>query len=61
MSRAPDRKTVIVYLLLGLLIVAAVSLALGGSWFRVARLLVVYGGAFLLLLCVLHALRHTRR
>jgi hypothetical protein len=60
--RPPDRKTIFIYLVLGLLIVAVVSLALGGGgWFRVVRLLVIYGGAFLLVLYVFRVLRRTRR
>jgi hypothetical protein len=60
-NRPPDRKTILVYLLIGLLIVALVSLAPGGGgWFRVLRLLVIYGGAFLLALYVFSVLRRSR-
>lgn len=56
--RAPDRKTILVYLLIGLVIVAVVSLALGGGgWFRALRTLVIYGAAFLVFLYVLRVMR----
>jgi hypothetical protein len=59
--RAPDRKTIFIYLVVGLLVVALVSLALGGGgWFRLARLLVTYGAAFLLLMYVFRAMRRRR-
>ena len=56
--RPPDRKTIIVSLVIGLLVIALVSLALGGtSLIRLIRLLVVYGAAFLILLYVFQAMR----
>jgi hypothetical protein len=59
--RPPDTRAIVVFLLIGLLIVALVSLAFGGAgWFRLVRLLVVYGGAFLLLLYIFRVLRRGR-
>ena len=56
--RPPDSKTIALYLLVGLVVVALVSLALGGGgWFRSVRLLLVYGGVFLLVLYVFRVLR----
>ena len=56
--RPPDRKTIALYLLVGLAIVALTSLALGsGGWFRVLRLLVVYGAVFLGLIYVFQRVR----
>ena len=59
MSRQrPDRKTVLTYMVVGLLLVAVVSLVLGGvGWFRVVRLMLIYGGAFLLLMYLFGRLR----
>jgi len=54
----PDRKTVLTYMVVGLLLVAVVSLVLGGvGWFRVVRLMLIYGGAFLLLMYLFGRLR----
>lgn len=54
----PNRKVVIIYLLAGLVLVAGVSVLLGGAtWFRVLRRLLIYGGAFLLLMYVFARMR----
>ena len=54
----PGKKLALAYLLVGLLLVALVSLVLGGAtWFRVLRLLLIYGVAFLLVAYVLGRLR----
>jgi len=56
----PGKKLVLAYLLVGLLLVALASVVLGGAtWFRLVRLLVIYGGAFLLVAYVLSRLRNT--
>jgi hypothetical protein len=56
--RPPDRKLVFVYLLVGLILVALVSFVLGGAgWFRIVRLLLIYGGVFLLAMYVLGRMR----
>jgi hypothetical protein len=52
---------VLIYLLIGLVLVALVSVLLGGAgWVRVVRLLVLYGGVFLLALYVLGRWRRSR-
>ena len=56
--RPPDTKTVLVYLVIGLLLVAIASILLGsGGWLRVVRLVVLYGAAFLLLMYVFRRMR----
>ena len=56
--RPPGRKTVLVYLFIGLLLVALASVLLGGAgWFRLVRLLLVYGVGFLLILYVFRTVR----
>ena len=59
--RPPDRKTIIAYLLIGLLLVALISVILGGSWFRILRLMLIYGGAFLVALYVFRVMRRGPR
>ena len=59
--RPPDRKTIVIYLVVGLLLVALVSLVLGGGgWLRAVRMLVIYGAAFLLLMYVFRVMRRGR-
>ena len=56
--RPPDRKTIVIYLLVGLLLVALASVLFGGAgWFRLVRLLLVYGVGFLLILYVFRTVR----
>jgi hypothetical protein len=60
-QQRPARPAVLVYLLIGLVLVALVSVLLGGAgWVRVVRLLVLYGGVFLLALYVLGRWRRGR-
>jgi hypothetical protein len=50
---------VVAYLVVGLVLVALVSVVLGGAgWFRIVRLLLLYGGVFLLVMYVLGRMRH---
>ena len=57
--KPPDRKTVLIYLVVGLALVALASVLLGGSGgFGLARLLLIYGAAFLLLLWILGRARN---
>ena len=56
--RPPNNKTILIYLVVGLLILAAAFAFLGGAgWFRVLRVLLIYGGVFLFILYVFRTVR----
>ena len=60
-QQPPSKKSIFVVLAIGLLLVAAVSLLLGNaSWTDALKRLVLYGGAFLLLVFILQRSRRPR-
>jgi hypothetical protein len=57
----PSGKVIWLYLLLGMVILGAVRILLGGEdWAVVLRTLLIYGGAFLLLMYVFGRMRRRR-
>lgn len=55
---SPSKKTVLIYFLVLVALLALVSVALGGAgWFRTVRLVLLYGLVFLAVLSLLRYLR----
>jgi hypothetical protein len=49
---------VLIYLVIGLVLLALVNVVLGGAgWFSVLRLMLIYGGVFLLLMYLFGRMR----